>query len=209
MAKPIELTADMEEELLASGGTTCPKCGGQNVSFNDREMEVGDDTIVRHAHCGYCDCSWNLTYKLMDVSGWEDPGRTGQKKAIELRKHTESMDSAYDSMHRKILEAVVADGQSARRIFYSAYEADEDDVPIDNLDKVAVEGTCKFFAEGDNGWGEGDDYESPEVENPTWLQVAVFANKMVQITGDSHHCFLEGVYPDSKRKGVYRFAMGS
>jgi hypothetical protein len=207
MADAIELTADMEEELLQSGGTTCPKCGGQSVGFNDREIEIEDDTIVRKAQCTMCSCSWNLTFKLMDVSGWHDPGSVDQEKAIKFRKRMDSYRQAADAIAKRIEKALVADGQNLKRVIYSAYETDDDDVPIDNLDEVPVEGRIKLVAGAD--WNEdGERYESDWVESPTYLQLAVMANAMLHQVRDGHHLYFEGIYK-GKKDGIYHFCMGS
>jgi len=62
-----------------------------------------------------------------------------------------------------------------------------------------------------NDEDECSDYESPVVENPTWLDIAAMFNKAIHQTGDFHHCFLEGVFrTDDIQNGVpvYRFSTG-
>ncbi len=102
------------------------------------------------------------------------------------------------------------------RVSYSAWGSEEDEFRI-NLDEVAVEGPVIFVQEHDEFWGPGEDYKSELVENPTWLELCLLANDMINVTGDHHHIFLEGVYQLKDKFGVtekdwvkvYRFSMGS
>jgi len=101
----------------------------------------------------------------------------------------------WDKMEDRIEEAVLASGQKKVYVIYSAYESDEEDEPIDNLDEVAIKGKCVLFAPQETYFGGeiSRSYVSPIVENPTWLQLCVLANAMIRRTRDRHHCFLEGV----------------
>lgn len=68
---------------------------------------------------------------------------------------------------------------------YMTYMHDSRDVAISNLDNVAVTGTYRFSKKYSADWdisGEGQSYMSDLVTNPTWLQVAVFANQAALIT---------------------------
>ena len=62
-------------------------------------------------------------------------------------------------------------------VVYSAYEYDEWDKPIDNLSEVPVKDKIKFISE-DGEW------ESTVIDSPTWLQIAVIANRMINETKD-------------------------
>lgn len=103
-------------------------------------------------------------------------------------------------------------------VIYAAYNTDEGDLPIDNLDEVAVPGKVIFLAEPEPAFGgdKSKKYESPIVENATWLELCLHANRMLKTTRDRHHVYLEGVYKDQEATGmradgvaVYRFDMGS
>ena len=96
-------------------------------------------------------------------------------------------------------------------VIYSAYQSESDDLPIDNLDQIAIHGNVQFHAEHDPCWGEGKPYTSPAVNSPTWLDVSVLADEMIKTTGDYHHQFLESVFVIDERDGVKiaRFSMGS
>jgi hypothetical protein len=78
---------------------------------------------------------------------------------------------------------------------------------LDNLDEVPIRGKVKFRAGRDEFYGgaASRDYESPVLEDPTWLDLCVHANRMILTTGDEHHCFLEGFAPGRS----FTFATGS
>ncbi len=112
-----------------------------------------------------------------------------------MAKTKEDWDN-YGKMLFKMGERIDEKLGSSRHVAYSAYELDEEkNIPIDNLDKIAVEGKVKFVAKRDQFYGgnESKDWESEIINNPTWLDVCVLANNMVQTTKDFHHIFLEGV----------------
>ena len=108
-------------------------------------------------------------------------------------------DSAFctitDTIELKVENAIRASGRRKVFVYYSAYPTDKDDNPIDNLDKIAIQGKAILLAARDDFYGgkRSKNYRSPVVENPTWLQIAVLANDMIRTVRDSHHCFLENV----------------
>jgi hypothetical protein len=126
-----------------------------------------------------------------------------------------------DAFYKKIFTAILKDDPTQKnRVAYSAYKNDETDNPIDNLDEVAFEGKCVLFQDHDNFFGSGRSYISEELENPTWLQVSVEANKMIEVTGDDHHIYLESIYKVSSEYSsdapeveddvtILKFSMGS
>lgn len=95
---------------------------------------------------------------------------------------------------------------------FSAFDHDDDGLPVDNLDAIAIEGPCVLVAKHDPFFGAGTDYQSPPLHSPTWWVVLEHANQMVEVTGDEHHIFLEGVARQEHAiAGVpcYEFEMGS
>jgi hypothetical protein len=88
------------------------------------------------------------------------------------------------------------------RIEYGVFELDAEGFPVDNLDKVAVEGRCRLVKANDPMFGQGQDYRSEEVVSPTWQRIFALANDMVAVTGDLHHGFLEGVNVLREENGV-------
>ncbi len=114
----------------------------------------------------------------------------------------------YENLIRARVEQAMA---SECLVKYSAYSSDEHGLPTDNLDEVAWPGACRFAAKADRFFGDGDDYESPVVDSPTWLDVARLANEMIQRTRNRHHVFLEGIRELTVADGVavLSFQMGS
>ncbi len=86
------------------------------------------------------------------------------------------------------------------RVDYAAYQTDENDVPIDNLDEVAATGKVRFLAYRMKET-HSKNYRSDILENPTWLQVAVCADRAIKTVRDYHHVFLEGInkLPESQQ----------
>jgi len=102
-------------------------------------------------------------------------------------------------MHKKIEAAL---NGKPRLVHYSAYEDDVKNMPIDNLDEIAAYGACQFMRKNKL---------SDIVTNPTWLQVALFANESIQASRDYHHIFLEAIHLVGERNHVnqYEVFMGS
>ena len=128
------------------------------------------------------------------------------------------MSDAYSDKLNEMEDAVDAmiPNDVQKRVIFSAYNTSEaTDLPLNNLNSVAVKGKVIMFQEADGFWGndKGKDFQSPVLENPTWLQMAVVANAMIETVRDSHHVFLEGVYAIKGKKidgvKVYTFSMGS
>ena len=95
---------------------------------------------------------------------------------------------------------------------YSAYPEDEEGLPVDALDDVAVEGPVVFVSKHDEFFGKGQDYRSARLDSPTWMEVVGAANESVKRTGDEHHIFLEGVTDTGKTEGgvrVFNLDLGS
>jgi len=118
-------------------------------------------------------------------------------------------DTAYQDIQNRVDKAIRERfGEKFNvSLTFSAYDSDENDIPIDNLDDCPVKGTFAFVHWDRGGWGNNGVYKSIPVENPTWLDIAVLAQEMMLITADMHHCFLEGV--EETKPGVYEFIMGS
>jgi hypothetical protein len=132
----------------------------------------------------------------------------------EARAQADAFDKATDAIQRRVSEAM------HYREHYLTYcpPWDGNDVPIDNLDAIAVKGHVKFVQKaGDDGnWGaEGANYAGNIHVNPTWLQVCKDCEDMIRATGDLHHIFLEAIHPlpdkqqDEEGVQLYTFSMGS
>lgn len=122
--------------------------------------------------------------------------------------------SKMDSIDIKVEEAIKKDKQRVFYVNYSAYKTDKDDNPIDNLNRVAIKGKVilEGLAEKFYGCDRAKNFRSKVLENPTWLDIAVQANRMIKMTKDHHHVFLEGVRKTGKNIDgirIYEFSMGS
>ena len=93
-----------------------------------------------------------------------------------------------------------------RTVFYSV---DKD------MNEVAIEGNVRMVEEVDDFWASesgAKDYRSEVMQSPTWLDIALAADDMINSVKDFHHTFLEGVYfvsEDDDGTLNYRFSMGS
>jgi len=139
------------------------------------------------------------------------------KKQIErdARNAAARPSSAEDDERDRLSEAIQARVKEAIGsdciVQFSAYPIDSQEMPIDNLDEQAVSGSVQFVQNHDPFWGQGKDFTSATVINPTWMEVATIANKMITITGDKQHCYLEGFMRLRTERGldILELDMGS
>lgn len=143
------------------------------------------------------------------------------ENAQEKEKQEEDFPDNYgkirDAIHAKIEQMLKAVNQQQRVVYYSAYDLDEHNFPIDNLSDTAFLGKGIVVAKVEDGFfGDGEDYSSEVLIDPSWLDIAVVANEAIIKTGDYHHSFLEGIYKTSGEKvidgeliPVYELSMGS
>jgi hypothetical protein len=122
---------------------------------------------------------------------------------------------ALDIIHQRVEAACRAAGHSQTYLRYAAYEV-QSNLPIDNLDETTVKGAVRLIRNYDEYWDQtrqGHAYQSPILESPTWLQVAVYANEAIAATGDRTHSYLEELEEAEKQpeSGVrhYELWMGS
>ncbi len=116
--------------------------------------------------------------------------------------------NAINKMEDKVNEACKKAKEHGRiDVIYSTYEFDQYDTPIDNLDDVPLKGKVKFVDADALKEGNFFDFmyvDNPEdnpykpfvskvMDSPTWLEIAVLANEMIQVTYDRHHVYLEDV----------------
>ncbi|MEO5712916.1 MAG: hypothetical protein ABIT37_05450 [Luteolibacter sp.] len=101
-------------------------------------------------------------------------------------------DDERDRLSEAIQTRVKSSIGSGCVVQFSAYRLDAREMPVDNLDEIAVSGAVQFVQVCDPSWGEGQDYRSATLTSPTWMEVAAIANEMIGVTGDRQHCFLEG-----------------
>jgi hypothetical protein len=143
---------------------------------------------------------------LLDEHGQRIPFFIGDFEKVKSPGPYSGMSDPYEAMLKHFEEKISAFVKRTVHVRYSAYETNENDVPIDNLHKTAVKGKVMFYQKHNPFYGEGKDYVSKEIRNPTWLEVAKLANDMIRTTGDKTHVFLEGVQKDGS---IAYFQMGS
>ena len=71
----------------------------------------------------------------------------------------------------EMVKIAIEETGDEQQIYYTAYETDQFDIPINNLEDIPVQGKIKFV----NASGE---WESPILISPTWLEITIFANRM-------------------------------
>lgn len=121
-----------------------------------------------------------------------------------------------DQMHNRIDKYLMAISNSERYVCYSAYKSDEDEIPIDNLSNTAFLGKGIVVEEKDEFFGSGRNYQSDVLDTPSFLDLALVANELIETTGDFHHAFFESVMKTNGEKvidgeliPVYKLSMGS
>jgi hypothetical protein len=95
------------------------------------------------------------------------------------------------------------------QLIYAAYEEGDDGLPINNLHETAYRGRIRFV-ETDSR--DGECYESAELRNPTWLDLACAANAALVALGYEDQIYLEGFEVIHKPRGqaaVAAFCFGS
>jgi len=131
---------------------------------------------------------------------------TRQEKENKIRDEMEA------DVERAI-HAHTGDEATPVRVIYSVYDYDYDGNIVNNLYDIAFQGKCRLVIEGDGFFGNGKEYASPVLLNPQWIQVAIYANEMIEATGNSHHVFLEGLQANGFTQDgditILKFIMGS
>jgi len=111
--------------------------------------------------------------------------------------------AAYDAIQAKVAKDI----KDEVRVRYSAFKSDANGIPIDNLGEIAVKGNVTVLDDTDMFFAF--------CENPTWLDLAVLANGMLNKTDDDHHVFFENYEIIQERSEItkdntiIRFMMGS
>jgi len=116
---------------------------------------------------------------------------------------SKSFQVAMNEIDDIIDSAIKADGRK-KEVIYSG-ESDEYDIPINNLSEVILKGKVKFM-------NSDKTFESEIIENPTWLDVVVIANRMIIETEDYHHIYFESlydIYQDDNGVLIATLSMGS
>lgn len=157
----------------------------QHKSAFDAAVKAGNEYKESYMFHKVCD--------FLEIDYPEDPSREDRE---------EHNDKFYDEI-RDTLK-----GAGCAYVIYSAYESDESGKYINNLNEVAIKGRVEFVQNADGYWGgnEAEDFTCV-LRDPTWLELCIAADDMIQKTQDFHHVFLEGF--NQRKDGTYEFVMGS
>jgi hypothetical protein len=205
----LRLVNEVESEAIWEIVNEWWKKNGEELGIQFSKEFLSMMFQVRSAISEFCANQEGLTiFKHRAMS--KEKEEAEEKKTVE--EHMKKWRAAIEPMEKRVNEAVKKNGQKPY-VIYSAYQCDEDGIPIDNLDEIAIEGNCVFVETGDTFYGDGSSYESDVFYNPTWLDIAVLANEMIKTTQDMHHVFLEGIIHTDKEqeagRKIVRFCMGS
>lgn len=74
---------------------------------------------------------------------------------------------------------------------YASYSIYTEQDNLQNPDEVAIKGPCIIWEEQDYYWHSAS-YNSDVIENVTYGDLLLQTEKVIEITGDKHHIFLEG-----------------
>ncbi len=199
----------MTKSIVTSGFGTVPVVAFYRLHVETKDPISFHAIVFQTVGAAQAKASWIEGQSHLELIGITDATFADESLRRPENRHRQTTRTEYgdrlDQVHAKIAARL---GEKPV-VFYSAYKSDDRDLPIDNLDEIAIEGRVKFRVEHDSG--EGDAYVSPVVDSPTWLDVAVLANEMIKTTGDNHHQFLENVCVLRESGGVKiaRFSMGS
>jgi hypothetical protein len=130
---------------------------------------------------------------------------------ISFSSYAQSSDEEWGKRYDAIIDDACSHIVGECLVRYSAFPSDEDDLPINNLQDIAIKGRVVIIQKYDSFWGEGKDFKSRVIENPTWLDLTIEANTMIKTTGDSHHRYLEdfGVLYEKNGIRYIELSMGS
>lgn len=110
----------------------------------------------------------------------------------------------YRIIQDKVINGIKSIGSKEIIVVYKAYEEDTQQMPIDNLEQIAVQGKVRF-ASSANVYGRkitGLDYLSKIFVNPTWLQAAFLANQMLEKNGERRRICLENILVCRRENGI-------
>lgn len=197
--------------------------------FNDQTSFIALDTLAEKSSCTPEDREmlksiFGRCVHIEDVlPGGRDiiPGKIVADP--HYRRPTKKFDgdeALEEERRRKKMQSLVESTiEGECLVEFGVFIEDEYGLPKEILDDVAVTGRVYFVGEYDPDFvGDqnfvGHDYKSQIVEDPTWLTVALFANQMMQTTGNHDHYFLGDIAEasmetDDPNVKCYEFVMES
>jgi hypothetical protein len=175
------------------GGCRKPDCTFQHPDnvrdgYGDRNSSMKGTMskckfVSKPGGCKKADCTF--------VHPCDSPSMSTLSNGNSKNGNLDEMTDYFESRLSKVIQGELL-------VTYSAYPY-ENDIITNNLDEIAVHGTVQFC-------DRHSTYESKSMIDPTWLEVAVLANDMLNKTHDSHY-FFEGV--TLQTNGMYYMQMGS
>ena len=132
------------------------------------------------------------------LSMWADKHQSPHPDEAAWRKANQDFENKYQAMRKVANEC---DKRFKERDMTPVVTYSMDAKP---LDKIFIDGPVTMYHDG---WGEP--YQE-ELVDPTLWDIVQFANRAIRMTGDSHHVFLEGLYPkEIDGKVMHCLSMGS
>lgn len=137
------------------------------------------------------------------------PGDPQERLPEAEDEEDEALQLAWEQRDHAIQERVAAAVAGELRVIYAATEEDAQQLPIDNLDEQAFAGQIRFVEVDPL---DGERFESEVLTDPSWLDLAVLANRMLQQLGYEERVYLEGfevIRRPRDKPRVARFLLGS
>jgi len=91
-------------------------------------------------------------------------------------------DKVLEYFDERISEAV--DGEIPR-VFYTAYDIDDQEIPIDNIDQICAQGNIRFFL--------FNNFTTRQYQDPTWLDLCVEIHRFSKRFNIPYLLFLESI----------------
>lgn len=180
------------------------------------QVELSDSIIARVRHQdGTVACNQGLGRRYQrwphEAAAGPLPGDPEEQEegADDADGAAEADLKAWEARDDAIQARLAAQIAGEVRVIYAAAPIDAEELPLDNLDEVAVRGQVRFVEVDAQ---DGERFESEVLEDPTWMQVAVLANRMMCELKYDHHVFLEDIEIVRRPKGkpkVAAFLLGS
>jgi len=158
----------------------CPWCASQINSIRNGNI-VKEFVVVEKAStikCEYCE-------QTMFVRTNSEVCRICEE--VQIIEYSKA--KIYNNIQEKVNKVINRYKQECVIIYRVGIS--NDNTIVDNLDEVVVKGKVRFASSRRVFFErkEEKDYRSRIVVNPTWLDVSVMANEMVQYTGSKYRYF--------------------
>ncbi len=119
-----------------------------------------------------------------------------------VKNHDCPKDPMKDPVKRAAAKAWEAEFDRKTKVWDDWQEVNAPDIEYarpsvnSNPTYIAFQGKCVIFGLGGEFWDEdGEDFVTNVLNNPTWGDVLIEFEKAIHTIKDTHHRFLEGLYP--------------